>query len=230
MAYKHNDALHKHQKRVRRLRIFTLIFVMIIGIGSIVVAVDWILNNISNTETVVSSENTKSVQAANISVFRTEYFSFQATDDWVLIDQQSSDNVFTYLKNADSTVDQRMVFYVNLPETTRVNQNISRLLPIEISSSGDFIPIGSVSDHCDTSWPTDLKRNPNRIEHQGISMECTPNTQEYNIILGQYEKSDRIEVTRSSGESMTLTIVYSDLTAYPTPGDLYNIVSSLRIL
>ena len=230
MAYKHNDALHKHQVRARRLRKFAIVFVVVVSVGGVFIAFDWLRNQITNTETVVSSENTKSVQAANISVYRTEYFQFQAPDDWVAVAQQDQEKVYTYLKKSASSVDQRIVFYVDLPETTSVSQNIAKLLPVEISEAGDFIPIDTISEHCDTSWPEDLARNPGRIVHKGITMECTPNTQEYNVILGAFGKSDRIEVKRSTGEAMTLTVVYSDLTAYPTPGDLFNILTSLKIL
>lgn len=230
MAYRHNDALHKHQKRAGRLKKVAVVFSIFLFLAVSAIGIDWIINQINNTETVVSSENTKSVQAANVSVFRTPYFQFQATEDWILVADQSSDNKFTYVKNSGRFVSQRIVFYIDQPIEDRVDQNIAKLIPVEISANNDFIPGSSVSEHCDTQWPEGLARNPSRIVYDNIEIECTPNTQEYNVIAGNIGGSDRIPITLKNGDQHTLTIVYSDLTAYPSPGDIYNLIATLKIL
>ena len=230
MAYRHNDSFHKHQVAAHRTRKLAFFSVLAVVLVLSVIGVDYLINRLSNNDSVVSREVTSTVQSANVSVYRSEYFQFQAPSDWVLVSSLTTDNKFVYVKNKGNLVTQRLVVYIDRPEDKRVDQNIAYLLPVEINSLGSFVPIGTVTEHCDESWPKSLKRNPDRIEHEGVLMECTPNTREYNVMVGKVGGSDRIPVELSSGDEVNMTLVFSDLTAYPGAGDLYSIVSSFSTL
>lgn len=232
MAYKHNDALHKHQVRARRLRRLAAGITFIILVAGVVIGADWLINQINNTETVVSSENTKSVQSANVSVHRTEYFQFQAPDAWVEIANNSgSGKRFEYVKNNGDLITQKLTVMVDRPAIdTEADFKITRVLPVSIDSEGNFNPLDNVSEHCDESWPNKLRRNPARIVHYSVSFVCDSLSQQYNIVIGENGGSENITIDRNDGTQFSLYIVYSDLTAYPSPGDVYNIVSSFRAL
>ncbi len=230
MAYRHNDALHKHQKRASRLRIVAVVFSLLFLVGVAVVSFDWIRNQISNSETVVSSENSKVVQSANVSVHRTEFFQFQAPEPWIEIANETP-NRFEYVKNNGNLITQKLTVIVDRPETNReADFKLTRVLPIDIDDLGNFNPANSVSEHCNDSWPEGLKRNPSRIDHDNVSFVCAPSSQQYNVVVGVNGGSDTINVVREDGSEFNLFVVFSDLTAYPSAGDIYNIVSSFRTL
>lgn len=231
MAYRHNDALHKHRVRAYRLRKVSLVFLLVVIVGVVGVGIDWVLNQVDNTETVVSSENLKSVQSANVSVYRTEYFQFQAPESWVEVASESTDKRFVYVKNNGTLITQKLTVIVDRPETNReADFKLTHVLPVQIDEDGNFNPLTSVGSHCNDSFPADLKRNPSRITHEGVSFVCAPSSQQYNIVIGQFGEDESIVANLTDGRQISLFIVYSDLTAYPSAGDVYNIVSSFKTL
>lgn len=232
MAYRHNDTLHKHKKRETRFRKIAFFTTTLVGIIVMVIAVDWVLSQLSSSNTVVSRENTTSVQAANISVYRTEYFQFQAPEDWVLVSSESTDKKFVYVKNSGPLIVSRFVVYVDrLARDREADFKITNVLPVEKGVLNNFDNIGKVSGHCSESWPKEIiGRDPARITHENISFVCSPDSQQYNVVIGEADGDEEIELTSTDGENFSLTMVYSDLTAYPNPGDIYNIVSSFNTL
>lgn len=232
MAYRHNDTLHKHKKRETRLRKIAFFTSTVMLVIVMVIAVDWLLTRLSNSNTVVSRENTTSVQSANVSVYRTEYFQFQAPEEWVLVSSESTNKKFVYVKNNGALIVSRFVVYVDRAARDReADFKITNVLPVEKGVLNNFANMGKVSDHCNESWPKDLQlRNPARITHENVSFVCSPDSQQYNVAIGEAKGDEEIEVTSTDGENFTLTMIYSDLTAYPNPGDIYNIVTSFNIL
>lgn len=232
MAYRHNDTLHKHKKRetiLRKVAFFTSALAVII---ILVVTVDWVLKQFSGSNTVVSRENTTSVQSANVSVYRTEFFQFQAPNDWVSVSSESTDKKFIYVKNSGSLIKSKFAVYIDRPAGDReADFNVTKVLPLSKGVLNSFDNIGQVSDHCKEGWPKDLiTGNPSRITYDNVSFVCTPDGKQFNVVVGEIGGDEAIEVELANGKKITLTIVYSDLTAYPTPGDIYNIVSSFNTL
>lgn len=231
MPYRHNDNLHRHKAREQRFRRVTFFFVMAVSIITVVIGVDWVIGRLSNSNTVVSRENNTSVQSANVSVYRTEYFQFQAPESWVAVASETTSNKFVYVKNTGNLVTQKFTVFVNRPETNReADYNLTRVVPISIGAKGEFERVGDVSTHCDESFPKDGNRDPRRIVHDGISFVCNPDSQQYNIVVGLFEGTEQITATLHNGKEVKLFLVYSDLTAYPSSGDIYNIIESFSTL
>lgn len=231
MAYRHHANTHRRGKQARRLRwaAFAAVALVVLGVG--VIAVDSILNRLSTSNTVVTNETTSSVQAASVSVYRSPYFQFQAPDEWVAVASQTSDNMYTYVKNSNSLVEERLVVHIDRPAAAIDSDlKITHVLPVQANVSGLFTDVGKVSSQCDESWPDGLKRNPSRIVHEGISFVCSIGSGQYNVVLGEKDGDENITVIGQDGSEVTLTIVYSNLTAYPSPGDLYAIASSFSTL
>lgn len=231
MAYRHNDTLHRHKIRAHRLKKTAYIATALVSFAVLVIGVDWLLGQLSNSNTIVSKENTTSVQSANVSVYRTEYFQFQAPEEWVAISSESTDKKFVYVKNSGSLITQKLEIFVDRPATlSEADFKVTNVLPVETSDLGNFINIGEVSSHCSESWPPELQRNPSRITHNTVSFVCSPDSKQYNIVVGEYDADEEISATLSDGRDISVTILYSDLTAYPSPGDIYNIISSFNTL
>lgn len=232
MAYRHKDTLHKHQKKEKKVRVVAFAFTAIVLIAVLVISVDWLLTQFSDSNTVVSRENITSVQSANVSVYRSEYFQFQAPEDWVFVSSQSTDKKFVYVKNSGKLIVSKFVVYIDRPETDReADFKTTKVLPVEKGVLNNFANVGVVSSHCNESWPADsLSGDPARITHENVSFVCTPDSTQYNVVIGEIDGDEDIEVDLTNGDKITLTMSYSDLTAYPNPGDIYNIISSFNTL
>lgn len=232
MAYQHHVNTHHRFKRAKRVRLVA-VFASIITIVSVgIVGSDWLIAKLNANDTYVSKENVTSVQSANVSVYRSEYFQFQAPDSWVAVAAQSSEKKFVYVKNKGALVTQRLVVYIDRPLTdTERDVAITNVLPVEVTEAGGFANIGEVSAQCRDGWPDEeVKGNPMRITFEKVSFVCNPGSQEYNVVVGEYDGDELIEATLDDGRKVGITIVFSDLTAYPGPGDLYNIITSFSIL
>jgi hypothetical protein len=136
-----------------------------------------------------------------------------------------------YVKNNGSLIVSKFVVYVDRPIRNReADFKITNVLPVEKGVLNSFNNIGTVSSHCNDSWPEDLQRNPSRITHENVSFVCSPDAKQFNVTIGEYGGDEEIEATLTDGRQITLTMIYSDLTAYPNPGDIYNIVTSFSTL
>lgn len=232
MAYKQNQKLHRRQRQARNTRrvFFAVVFVVFIGVS--VVVFDWALTNLRDDTTVVTTEQNRSVQSSNVSIYRTKYYQFQAVDDWVEVDDDNYPGErYVYVKNDGKLITQRLVVYVNRNASDKeADIKNTRVLPLSVGPLGRFINVGRVSDHCDTSWPEGLKKNPTRITHEDVSFVCSYGSQQYNVVVGERGDDENIAVELDDGTQAELTIVYSDLTAYPSTGDVYNIIDSFVVL
>lgn len=231
MAYHHNSAFYKNKTRVRKFNKIALITLSALLIASVIIGYDWIRNQMSNTNTIVSRENNTSVQSANVSVYRTEYFQFQASEQWVALASQTTDKRFTFVKKNRSLVSSRIVVYVDRPAAELDSDyKITNVLPVEIGPNNDLVNIGEVSNHCSTSWPEGLLKNPTRITHKEVSFVCAPDSNQYNVVVGGRGDTEQLRMKRNDGSEATYLIIYSDLTAYPGTGDIYEVISSFQAL
>ena len=231
MAFKHHVNTHRKSNQARRIKNAMLFLAVLVLLATAGIGVDWFLNRVSTSNTIVTNETTSSVQASSVSVYRSPYFQFQAPDQWVAQVNLTSENKYTYVRNNESVVDQRLVVYVNRPEVNRdADLKITRALPISANVSGLFEEVGKVSSHCDESWPDGLKRNPRRIVHEDMSFVCSIGSTQYNVVLAEKGGDENIDVISQDGSDVSLTIVFSNLTAYPSPGDLYIIAESFSTL
>lgn len=231
MSYRHNDILYKHKVRANRLKKSAFVITGIASIFVLVVAVDWVLGQLSNSNTVVSKENLTSVQSVNVSVYRTEFFQFQASEAWIAVAGETTNDKYVYVKNNGNLITQKFTVYVNRPEKSKeADLKITNVLPVEMGSLGNFINIGEISKHCSEVWPANSPRDPSRVEQNFVSFVCSPDSEQYNVVVGEYNDDEDISSTLSNGEAVSYTIIYSDLTAYPGAGEMYNIITSFSAL
>jgi uncharacterized protein (UPF0333 family) len=228
--YHHSVNTHKRTKRARRVRKAAIFSVLFVGVIVAIIAVDWVLNKMSTSNTVVSRETTSAVQSADISVYRTEFYQFQAPESWVFVQNESNQNKFVYLNNQSSLVTQKLTIFVNRADLNReADFNVTRVVPVEVTGDKRFSRVTDISSHCNDSFPQDGNRDPRRITHNDVSFICSPDSQQFNIHVGLYKGTESVPATLNDGRQVKFVIVYEDLTAYPGPGDLYNIISSFQI-
>jgi hypothetical protein len=229
-AYKHTVNNYNRRKRAVKVRRVAVILTGLTALVSIAIGIDWFLNSISNKDTIVTKENTSSVQSASVSVYRTQYFQFQAPEEWVFISSQSTDKKFVYMKKDDALVTQRFTVYVDRPKAEQeVDIPLTNVLPVERADEGR-LKAGVVSTHC-SDVPTDKSLGPNqRVVHEGVSFICSRDSKQYNVIIGELEEDEVLDFVTPTNSAFTLTMIYSDLTAYPNAGDIYNIISTFEVL
>ncbi len=231
MSYRHNNTNYKQKKIAKKFRNGAVVLSLVVFLSLGAIGIDWLVSRLGNSNTVVSREISSSVQSANVSVYRTEYFQFQAPDEWILVENESNSKKFVYVKNTGQLITQRLIVYIDRSATERESDiKTTNVLPVNVDELGNFIPLDKVSEHCDTSWPKELVRNPSRITHEEVSFVCAPSSKQYNVIVGKVGASEDIPVILKDGRQITVAIQYSDLTAYPSTGDIYNIVTSFNTL
>jgi hypothetical protein len=171
------------------------------------------------------------VQSANASVYRTEFFQFQAPSEWVLISSESTDKKFVYLKKSETQISQKLEIYVDRPKIDKeADFKLTRVLPVETSSLGTITKQSTVSSHCKESFPDDGNRDARRVTHADVSFVCNPDSAQYTVLVGEAGGSEQLSFVMNNGREINVVMVYSDLTAYPGTGDLLNIVSSFSVL
>ena len=232
MAYNNNARVHHKHRKARRVGLAAFVVLAVVVLGGVIVGADWFINQKSSSNTVVTTENTTSVQSVNVSVYRTEYFQFQAPEEWRQVVTESTDTKFVYVKNDKTLITQKLVVHVNRSASARESDlKITNVVPVNIINQRlEPISKNYISDHCSESWPQDLKRNPDRITHDNVSFVCAPDSDQYNLLVGQDGGLDDIKFEMTDGTEVEIAIVFSDLTAYPSSGDLFSIIRGFQVL
>ena len=228
-VYKHTVNISNRKIRARKFKRFAIFFTLIFLIGVGVIFVDWILNKLDNKESIVTTESMSSVRAASISVYRTNYYQFQAPEEWVFVSSQSTDKKFVYLKNDGALVTQRLVVIIDRPVLDQeADMPLTNVLPVTITSTGRLQPL-KVSEHCGESEVGKNSSANQRIVLDSVSFVCSKSSKKYNIVIGEVDGNEALPFDTSSNGNFTVTLIYSDLTAYPNTGDVYNIVETFEI-
>ncbi len=229
MTYRAKDQHYRKLRRAKFLwRGFFALVVLFVGVIGWLVA-DYILHADQRNQTTVSVEGSK-VQGLDVSAFRTDYYYFQASTEWRELVDDGLEDGYTYIKSDGDLITQRLQVYVNRSGLEKDQDlKITNVLPLDVEAD-HFANFGSVSEHCDKGWTNALNRDPARINFEKVSFVCAPTSQQYNVIFGERGGDENITVQKSSGETAEITIIYSDLTAYPSSGDIYNIAKRFQIL
>ena len=228
-VYKHKTNTYHKKTRAVKVRKISILVSLVIVIGGLVVAADWARGQFSNTGSYVTKQTTSSVQSVNVTSHRTDYFQFQTTDDWLFATNQSTDTKFVYFKKDDPLITERFVVYVNRPAIDdRGDISFNRVMPVKITPKNTFQP-GEISAHCSEFENAQSVKANARVKFEDTSFVCSRGSQEYNIVLSEIGGNESIGFEGKNGP-FNLTMVYSNLTAYPNTGDLPRLISTFQIL
>lgn len=228
--YRHKVNNFHRKKLANRMKRSAQVLVVVLVLISGYIAVDWLRNELSTSDSVTTVQNTSSVQAASASVYRTDYFQFQAPEEWVYVSSQSTDKKFVYIKNDNQLVTERFIVFVDRPVVDRESDmSLTHVLPVEMID-GQRLKLAEISDHCGEAEGVARTAPNQRIVLNGASFFCNSASKQYNVIVSEIDGDEGLEFVRESGEKVNLTLIYSDLTAYPSAGDIDRIVSSFQVL
>jgi hypothetical protein len=161
--------------------------------------------------------------------FSTAFFSFKDSEDWKLIQSQSTPNKFVfqkYLPNSDLVQHQLMVYVNNTPSPLELAS--SRVLPVDINPAGNgFIP-KQISDHCDKAYkPGELhKVMPRQLD--GTTLLCDPEQGQFRVVLAKEGGDFNINLKRADGKTANYIIIYQNQKIDPDPETVMRIASSFQ--
>lgn len=226
MAYRHNDALHKHRKREKKFRRLTFFVVLVVSLFTLGISIDWLVGKYYGRETVVSSVSTATVQSATINVFRTPFFQFQADDSWVEVPESSTENKFVYKSLNGPLIEHQLTFYVN--EAAPAKMAATRLLPVEIVN-GRFNKTAEIKEHCNTVLPEPKRLGVGIVSLEDVTFKCALDSNVYRVFVGAVGGTNEISIVRPNGETGVYTIVYDDLRYLPNANQIKTIIETLQV-
>jgi len=230
MAYNIKSNSYKQKKRTRKIKRTSLCVLALVLIGLSFVLYDMLRNEFGASRTAVSQPTRSFVRGANITLLRNEYFQFQAPEGWSAVTNDQNDNRITYYKERQGLFTQRIEAYIDRkPLNQEADFRSTHVKPVVFNGSS-VESVEATSEHCREKLPEEAGLNPARIIHNEVSFVCNFDSAEHNILVAQKGGDEAMKFTRSDGQSFTLTLVFSDLTAYPGDGDLDFILKSLEIL
>ena len=91
--YHHHVNTHHRMKRATKLKKFAKLSVAFVSVLGLFIALDWVWTNVKSGQTVVSKDSSATVQAAQINIFKTPYYRFQADSSWREVTDELSQSV-----------------------------------------------------------------------------------------------------------------------------------------
>jgi hypothetical protein len=239
--YKHKVNTHLRHRRASKFKRFSILFACLILLGAIGVGVDWLITNISATNTVISTESSATVQSARINIFQTPYYRFQAdstwrevTDELNLKDSEDGSEQYLYRSFDKNFIEHEILVTVNMPANYQIATNYipTRVVPVRIESDGGLTQIGSVSKPCVDVLPTD---NPNLEPHIVVQNEveyfCNPNeVNDFHVAVGIPGGTTRLSNMPGNPQKAVISITYRNITAIPTSSMFENILTTFKLL
>jgi hypothetical protein len=184
----------------------------------------------------ISNPNVKSARGATIvkniggaKTFKSAYFEFSDTNNWVYAPNDSTPNKLTYLLYSGGVLAHSITVYVNQAPIEN-NLATTRVLPVSITNSDSF-GLGVISSPCSTLYSsTDLK-DIKPVSISGTSFLCVPDSPEYLVIVGQVGGNYNLSLRRSNGQIASYIIIYHNLAATdPNPQPFLDAMQTFKAL
>lgn len=213
----------KSFKRYRLLKILIKLVLIAAVIVGIYVAYD--IRRGKAAEVPVVSKSYELTQASSNQTFTTDFYTFDADNDWKYMESESTKTQYIYRRLRGELIEHELTVYVNdsrtLPETTRV-------LPVEIAGDNRFTP-SPVSEHCKSTYPkTGGNRNPKIVDFAGSKLNCNPDSIGYSLVVGKLGGDGSLQMKRDDGSTATYSIIYRDLSFGNSGISLDKIINSFQ--
>jgi hypothetical protein len=223
MKYNQQLDYRKRKRFIRRvwLGVFLVMGLFCVGLAFLYYE-NFRASNYNAPEQTTTTE-TSAYFAPSFKVLRSQFFQFQANNNWVEVPSESTANKFVYRYNRSNLVEHELVVYVNeVPANVKAN----RVLPVEINM-GNQLQRSSVSDHCNSLLKSNTSTDP-VITFQRVTFACNADSTNYSVIVGQQDGRTSLTMIRPDSTSAQYTILYNNLKATPDAGELYQIVDSFQ--
>lgn len=221
--YSYKENVYRQNHFLKRLKRVGLVFALVVILAVAAIVIDQMLEK--EKQVTVDSPVTTSVRNTDIEVFRTKIFQFQAPQEWVLLNERTTENVFYYQAYRDDIIEKEMVIYINeLPQRTKV----TRVVPVEVTNGGSFVT-SQISSHCDSDLPENANRNPKYMTIEGIEVFCDIDSALFVAIAGEKGGDTAIDMIRPDGEKIKVQIEYRDLTSRPQTDAFQRILDTFQL-
>jgi hypothetical protein len=226
MAYRHNDTLHKHKVREKKVRKFVFFTVFLAFIISAIIAGDYLWGRLTN-KSVVSNISTSTVQSATVNIFRTPYYQFQADDSWSeVVDDEEEDTKYVYRSMNGPLVEHQLTVYVNDPNTKKYAA--TRVLPVELLK-GRFKQVAELGSHCNSDVPEGQRLDELVLTYNQVTFNCNLDSNVFRVFVGVIGGTNEIEAIRPDGKTAVYTIIYDDLRYLPNGSQIDSIIETFQI-
>ena len=167
-----------------------------------------------------------SVIAPDISVFRTQYFQFQASKNWQEVSSDEED-IFRFRAIRDPLTEHDLTVYIN-PTQPEINRlRATRAQVVEVVEDGTLTAVGGMTDPCVTSG-SDVKDN-DMVSFNETTFKCVAGGALYDVLVSQKDGTPVIPMNRPDGSTINVVIYYRDLRAVPDGRELKRIVDTFQV-
>ncbi|MBA3757478.1 hypothetical protein H0X09_01270 [Candidatus Saccharibacteria bacterium] len=224
-VYGHRQPVRRRSSYYSHFMGILLALVIVIGLGVGFFFYDKYRND--NQKRPVSQARVTEVSSV-LKTFRSGYFQFKDTGNWVLTQKESTESKFIYYKYRGLLVEHQLIVYVNqIPIPLYLAAG--RALPVRIVNSDSF-DVTSVSEPCGKSYEQGELPKVRSISINQATILCSPDTPLYSVVLAEIGGDYKLNLRRSDGSPAQLIITYRDLTLDPKQDTIKNIARSFQTL
>jgi hypothetical protein len=222
--YYHEHSYHRQTRFVKRVKRLLVLIVVLILLGGIYLAFDAWREQRRSNEASEPSDKITSIYAPRTQFFSTQYFQFEAGNEWAHMANESSGNKYVYRKAQHGIVSQNLTIFVNDPKPI---PEVTRVFPVELNASGGIIP-GTVSDACHKYLPKTAPKISQVVSVEGVEFMCDYDAVDYYVVVGAKGTTPPLRLKRPSGETASYAILYMNVTATPEGEEFKRMMSSFQ--
>ena len=200
-----------------------MIFSLIIAVAAAALIVDLIRSDSSQPET--SAVENIAIEDSQIT-YKTDYFTFQDTNKWVLDKRTSSKTKFIYTSFRGVMPQYQLAIYVN-EKPIPLYTTVSRILPVRLVG-GSTLDVTNVYGPCISEYKPGELHKVKTVTIQGAQMLCDPDTPQYSVVLSEVNGDWQLDMKRADGSVANYTIIYHDLTFDPSPDTILHIAKTFK--
>ncbi|MDQ3094330.1 MAG: hypothetical protein M3Q70_04120 [bacterium] len=221
--YEYQTSYHNKRTHARRTKLMAVVAIGFVLLLASFIIYDRIKNAIDN-EQPESIATVSAVESATTSLFSTPYYQFQADKTWVEVPESNTPTKFVYKSKNGPLVQHQMIIYIGEPPANEVIG--TRIYPVEVQNNGSLSGSLGVSEHCRNGAPNKALNEPQQTKYLQVSFNCNVGSNTYRVLVGAIGGTPTIPIKRPSGETQNYTIIYDDVTAYPTSNKIDPIIST----
>jgi hypothetical protein len=209
-----------------RLRILLLLIFILLSLAGAFIY-DFLANN-TLPQTPTSPTTVKNITFDN-KYFSTPFFRFTDSEDWKLIQSQSTSNKFVfqkYLKNSELVQHQLIVYINSTPPLLDLAS--SRVLPVDINEDGKSFKVSEVSDHCGKTYASGELHKVMSRQISGTAMLCDPDQGQFRVVFAQIGGNYNLKLKRDDGSYASYIIIYQNQKIDPDAATLMQVAGSFQ--
>ncbi len=224
---KYNNHLnYRDRKRVLlKLRIvFVIIALIFLGVAGFFYN-DYLRDRKLNTEESKTSNKATSFIAPSIKIFKTPYFQFQTSNNWLEVPNESNQHKFVYRSLRNSLIEHELTIYA---EQIPANLESNRIVPASLKNNSSELELSDVSDHCLKILNGQTSQQPIDAVFKEVRFKCDADSTNYTAMLGLIGGDTAISMLRPDGTLVKYSFYYTNLRAIQDANELIQVLKSFQ--